>query len=241
MEFSGSIVMTLIFVSLLFAVSSGILASKKNRNFIGWFFTGLLFGPFALFVVLLPLLPEKTKDNSKLWTSWKFWTVWVSLFGLIALLAFGFTTDPQNVPSPLVGRLAPDFELTALKGEETIHLSELRGTPVLLNFWASWCQECKVEVHILEEFHKKYGSETEQIRVIGIAIQDTLQNAQAFALRFGKNYYLGLDDDIGNIALDYGIYGVPESFFIDPDGMIFYKQIGGVTQELLVNKFEPFL
>ena len=186
MEFSGSIVMTLVFVSLLFAVSSGILASKKNRNYIGWFFTGLLFGPFALFVVLLPLLTEKTKDNTNLWTSWKFWTVWVSLFGLIALLAFGFTTDPKIVPSPLVGRPAPDFELTALKGEETIHLSELRGTPVLLNFWASWCQECKVEVHILEEFHKKYGSGTKQIRVIGIAIQDTLQNAQAFARRFGK-------------------------------------------------------
>ena len=81
MDFSGSIVMTLVFVSLLFAVSSGILASKKNRNFFGWFFTGLLFGPFALLVVLLPLLPEKTKDNSKLWTSWKFWTVWASLFG----------------------------------------------------------------------------------------------------------------------------------------------------------------
>ena len=61
MEFTGSIVMTLVFVSLLFAVSSGILASKKNRNFIGWFFTGLLFGPFALLVVLLPLLPGKTK------------------------------------------------------------------------------------------------------------------------------------------------------------------------------------
>jgi Thiol-disulfide isomerase and thioredoxins len=81
---------------------------------------------------------------------------------LIALLAFGFTTDPKNVPSPLVGRPAPDFELTALKGEETIHLSELRGTPVLLNFWASWCQECKVEARILEEFHKKiwFGGRT---------------------------------------------------------------------------------
>ena len=145
------------------------------------------------------------------------------------------------MPSPLVGRLAPDFELTALKGEETIHLSELRGTPVLLNFWASWCQECKVEVHILEEFHKKYGLETEQIRVIGIAIQDTLQNAQAFARRFGKSYYLGLDDDAGNIALDYGIYGVPESFFIDPEGSIFFKHIGAVTSELLEKKFKPFL
>ena len=241
MEFSGSIVMTLVVVSLLFAVSSGILASKKNRNFIGWFCTGLLFGPFALLVVFLPLLPGKNKDNSKLWTSWKFWTVWVSLFGLIALLASGFTTDPKNVPSPLVGRPAPDFELTALKGEETIHLSGLRGTPVLLNFWASWCQECKVEVHILEEFHKKYGSETEQIRVIGIAIQDTLQNAQAFARNFGKSYYLGLDDDAGNIALDYGIYGVPESFFIDHEGSTFFKHIGTVTSELLEKKFKPFL
>ena len=145
------------------------------------------------------------------------------------------------MPSPLVGRPAPDFELTALKGEETIHLSELRGTPVLLNFWASWCQECKVEVHILDEFHKKYGSETEQIRVIGIAIQDTLQNARAFARRFGKSYYLGLDDDAGNIALDYGIYGVPESFFIDPEGSIFFKHIGAVTSELLEKKFKPFL
>ena len=241
MEFSGTIVMTLAFMSLFFAIFSAILASKKNRNFVGWFFTGLLFGPFTLLVVFLPLLPEKTEDNSKLWTSWKFWTVWASIFGLIALLAFGFTTDPKNVPSPLVGRPAPDFELTALKGEETIHLSELRGTPVLLNFWASWCQECKVEVHILEEFHKKYGSETEQIRVIGIAIQDTLQNAQAFASRFGKSYYLGLDDDAGNIALDYGIYGVPESFFIDPEGSIFFKQIGAVTSELLEREFKPFL
>ena len=98
-----------------------------------------------------------------------------------------------------------------------------------------------MEAHILEEFHKKYGSETEQIRVIGIAIQDTLQNAQAFARRFGKSYYLGLDDDAGNIALDYGIYGVPESFFIDPEGSIFFKHIGVVTSELLEKKFKPFL
>ena len=219
----------------------GIISSKRYRNFFVWFFTRLLFGPFALFVVNFPLPPEKTKDNSNLCKSWEFWSVCVSIFGLIAILAFGFTTDPKKVPSPLVGHSAPDFELKALKGNETIHLSDLRGKPVLINFWASWCQECTVEAHILEKFHKKYSSETRQIRVIGIAIQDTLQNAKAFAHRFGKSYFLGLDDDVGNIALDYGIYGVPESFFIDPEGTIFYKQIGGVTQELLAKQFKPYL
>ena len=78
-----------------------------------------------------------------MWTSWKFWAVWGLIIGLIALLAFGFTTDPKKVPSPLVGRPAPDFEITALNGDQKIRLSEFKGKPVLLNYWASWCQECK--------------------------------------------------------------------------------------------------
>ena len=93
-----------------------------------------------------------------MWISWKFWAVWVLIIGLIALFAFGFTIDPKKVPSPLVGKPAPDFEIKALSGNEKIRLSELKGKPVLLNFWASWCQECKVEAYILEAFHQKYGS-----------------------------------------------------------------------------------
>ena len=92
-----------------------------------------------------------------MWKSWKFWAVWISILFFVALLAFGFTTDPKNVPSPLVGRTAPDFEVTALNGGQKIRLSELKGKLVLLNFWASWCQECRVEAHVLEAFHKKYG------------------------------------------------------------------------------------
>jgi len=176
-----------------------------------------------------------------MWKSWKFWVVWVSILCFIALLAFGFTTDPKNVPSPLLGRTAPDFEVTALNGRQKIRLSELKGKLVLLNFWASWCQECRVEAHVLEAFHKKYGSETEQIKVIGIAIQDTPAKAKAFARRFGKTYFLGLDDSAGNIAMDYGIYGVPETYFINPDNTIFYKHIGGVTTELVEKQFEPLL
>ena len=77
--------------------------------------------------------------------------------------------------------------------------------------------------------------------MIGIAIQDSPKNAKAFARQFGKTYLLGLDDDAGNIALDYGIYGVPETFFIDPEGNIFHKTIGMVTNEMMEQKFKPFL
>ena len=77
--------------------------------------------------------------------------------------------------------------------------------------------------------------------MIGIATQDSPKNAKAFARHFGKTYLLGLDDVAGNIALDYGIYGVPETFFIDPEGNIFHKTIGMVTTELMEQKFKPFM
>ena len=176
-----------------------------------------------------------------MWTSWKFWAVWVIVLGLIILLAFGFTTDPKKVPSPLMGRPAPDFQVDELNGEQKFSLSEFKGIPIVLNFWASWCAECRTEAVILENFFQKYGINNKQLMMIGIAIQDSPKNAKAFARHFGKSYLLGLDDDAGNIALDYGIYGVPETFFIDPEGNIFHKNIGMVTTELMEEKFKPFL
>jgi len=176
-----------------------------------------------------------------MWTSYKFWAVWMIVLGLIILLAFGFTTDPKKVPSPLMGRPAPDFKINELNGEQKFSLSEFKGIPIVLNFWASWCAECRTEAVILENFFQKYGANNKQLVMIGIAIQDSSKNAKAFARHFGKTYLLGLDDDAGNIGLDYGIYGVPETFFIDPDGNIFHKTIGIVTKELMEQKFKPFL
>ena len=163
------------------------------------------------------------------------------VLGLIILLAFGFTTDPKKVPSPLMGRPAPDFQVDELNGEQKFSLSDFKGIPIVLNFWASWCAECRTEAVILENFFQKYGVNNKQLVMIGIAIQDLPKNAKAFARHFGKSYLLGLDDDAGNIALDYGIYGVPETFFIDQDGNIFHKNIGMVTTELMEQKFKPFL
>ena len=176
-----------------------------------------------------------------MWTSWKFWAVWVIVLGLIILLAFGFTTDPTKVPSPLMGRPAPDFKVDELNGEQKFSLNEFKGVPIVLNFWASWCAECRTEAVILENFFQNFGVNNKQLVMIGIAIQDSPKNAKAFARHFGKTYLLGLDDDAGNIALDYGIYGVPETFFIDQEGNIFHKTIGMVTKELMEQKFKPFL
>ncbi len=164
-----------------------------------------------------------------LWHSWSFWAVWA------VLLAFGFSTDPKKVPSPLVGKPAPDFEVTELGGTRTLKLSDLQGTPVVINFWASWCAECRVEAHILESFHQKYKNATPPVAFIGIAIQDSKENAMAFKRRFNKTYFLALDDVAGTIALDYGIYGVPETYFIDVNGIIRKKHIGAVTPDLMEN------
>ena len=174
-------------------------------------------------------------------TSWKFWSLWGIILGLITLLAFGFTTDPKNVPSPLIGRPAPNFQVNKLNGGQKFSLSEFKGIPVVLNFWASWCAECRTEAIILEDFFQKHGLNKKKLMIIGIAIQDTTKKASAFVKYFGKTYPVGLDDDAGNIALDYGIYGVPETFFIDPDGKIFHKTIGMVTTELMEQKFKQFL
>ena len=170
--------------------------------------------------------------KKNLWQKPGFWISWISIVGLIAIFGFGFTTDPQKVPSPLIGRPAPDFVIRQLDGDKLIKLSDIK-TPVVLNFWASWCVECRSEAHILESFHQEQQKTDQPVKVLGISIQDSEENAKVFARQFGKTYFLALDDPSGTIALDYGIYGVPETFIIDAKGIIRYKQIGGVTATLL--------
>jgi len=168
--------------------------------------------------------------------SWKFWLVLAGIAVVVGLFAYGFTVDPKLVQSPLIGKPAPDFTVTRLGGGETLHLAELRGTPVILNFWASWCVACRDEAALLEKAHRRYGLESGDVRVIGIAIQDRPEAARAFAERYGKTYFLALDGEAGDIALNYGLYGVPETFFIDRDGVIHHKQVGPVTWEGLVTQ-----
>ncbi len=182
-----------------------------------------------------PALPEAApvRPLGELFRSWKFWAVMGTLAALVAMFTFGFTQDPKLVPSPLVGKPAPLLAVQQLNGPGRVVLAELKGTPVILNFWASWCVACREEAHVLQAAHLKYEQREHRVRVIGIAIQDTPELALAFAKRYGKTYFLALDNTKGEISMNYGLYGVPETFFIDAGGMIAFKQVGPVTPELI--------
>jgi cytochrome c biogenesis protein CcmG/thiol:disulfide interchange protein DsbE len=155
----------------------------------------------------------------------------------ILILGVSLTLNPNQASDALTGKPAAPFSVTWISGSElmetenlsSLKLEDFRGRPLIVNFWASWCQSCQQEAHLLEQFWKNYGQD---IAVVGIAIHDTIPNAKAFAENFGKTYFLGLDED-GKAGIDYGVTGVPETFFIGSDGVIKHKVSGPVNNQLL--------
>jgi len=152
---------------------------------------------------------------------------------VLILLGYGFYQDPRYIPSPLVGRAAPDFSLELFDGK-TVRLSELRGKTVLVDFWASWCLPCRAEARDLEAAWKQQG---EDVLFLGINIQDTEAEALKFIDEFGITFANGRDPD-GKISVDYGVWGIPEAFFVSPTGRITYKHIGAIPPPLLAAKLQ---
>ena len=141
--------------------------------------------------------PPRTIPRIPLLQRWQLWAVLAGIAALIGLLAYGLTVDPKLVPSPLIGQPAPDFQVTRLDGGERLQLADLRGAPVILNFWASWCVACRDEAQVLQAAHERYGQGEPGVHVVGIAIQDTPEAALRFARAFGKTYLLALDSPEG--------------------------------------------
>jgi cytochrome c biogenesis protein CcmG, thiol:disulfide interchange protein DsbE len=150
----------------------------------------------------------------------------------VALLAYGFFRDPRYIPSPLVGRQAPDFTLTLFTGEK-VKLSDLRGKVVFINFWASWCPPCIAEAKELEATWQNMRQG--DVVFLGVEIQDTETNGRAFVNQFGVTYPNGADST-GRIAIDFGVWGIPETFFVDPDGRIVYKHVGEIHGPIVTAK-----
>ena len=156
---------------------------------------------------------------------------------LIWLLAYGFTRDARYIPSPLLGTQAPPLALTLFDGE-TIRSEDLLGKAVFLNFWASWCLPCRAEARVLEETWKRYKDSN--VVFLGVNIQDREEDARAFMQEFGITYLNGRDAT-GKIAIDYGVWGIPESFFIDRQGKITYKHAGSLEIVTVTAKLKEAL
>ncbi len=154
------------------------------------------------------------------------------LIPLIALLVYGFTRDSRYIQSPLIGRPAPDFTLILFNGG-SISVKDLRGKAVLLNFWASWCPPCRVEAPALEGGWQTYKEKG--VVFLGVNIQDKEPDARAFIEEFGLTYPNGWDVR-EKVAVNYGVWGIPETFFLDREGRITYKHVGAVERGTILAK-----
>lgn len=149
------------------------------------------------------------------------------------LLFTGFGRDPRAVASPLIGQPAPAWTATTLDGE-TLSSADLAGRPYLVNFWASWCIPACVEEHpILTDAHERHGDE---LAIVGVLYQDAPADAEGFLARYGDAGYRHAIDDGGRIAIDYGVTGPPETFFVDAGGIVRDKQFGPLTPELMAER-----
>lgn len=137
---------------------------------------------------------------------------------LLIFLAISFNYDPRYIESPLVGKEAPNFTLQSLDGE-VVDLSALRGSPVVINFWATWCQPCIYEHPYLIELAKRYEG---RAHFLGVIYQDEVANIERFLAQRG-DWGKTLVDPAAEAAIAFGVYGAPETFVVDPDGMIVRK------------------
>jgi len=157
--------------------------------------------------------------------------------GLAVLLAVGLGKDPREVPSPLIDKPAPAFTLTRLDDANvTIKRDDLLGQVWMLNVWASWCVACREEHPLLVEFSRK-----KLMPIYGLNYKDKRPDGLQWLARFGNPYDASIFDVDGKVGIDYGVYGVPETFIIDKQGVVRYKQIGPLTPEVLRDRIEPLL
>ena len=162
----------------------------------------------------------------------------LAIFVALAIFfAVGLTRDPREVPSPFIDKPAPSFKLEQLhEASRAFAPEDMKGKVWLLNVWASWCVSCRVEHPLLVEMAKK-----NVVPIVGLNYKDKRDEGLQWLRKHGDPYSLSAYDVDGKVGIDYGVYGVPETFVIDKEGRIRYKQIGPITPEALQNEILPLI
>jgi cytochrome c biogenesis protein CcmG/thiol:disulfide interchange protein DsbE len=156
---------------------------------------------------------------------------------LAVFLAVGLQRNPQEIPSPFIGKPAPVFTLTQLENaNKNFSPQDMQGKVWLLNVWASWCAPCRAELPELLEFSKQGVAP-----LVGLNYTDVREEGNKWLSQFGNPYQLSVFDGDGRVGIDYGVYGVPETFIIDKQGVIRMKHVGPVTAEVIKEKFVPLI
>jgi len=156
---------------------------------------------------------------------------------LSILLGVGLTLDPREVPSPFIDKPAPTFNLPQLH-DSALNLTpeDMKGQVWLLNVWASWCVSCRAEHKVITSL-----ANTNEVNIVGLNYKDQRSDALLWLKQFGNPYLASVSDIKGRTGIDYGVYGVPETFVIDQQGIIRYKQIGPITREVVAENILPLI
>lgn len=160
------------------------------------------------------------------------------VFGaLVALLVWGLGQDPREVPSPLIGKPVPEFSLPALEDpSRTVTEADLKGKISLVNVWASWCNSCRAEHQALMSL-----SEVPDFQIVGLNWKDEAADAMRVLRLTGNPYDLNGYDPDNTVGIHWGVYGAPETFVVDQDGIIRYKHIGPIDREVWEKKLQPLV
>jgi cytochrome c biogenesis protein CcmG/thiol:disulfide interchange protein DsbE len=157
------------------------------------------------------------------------------ILGLALVLTLAFRRDPHDIKTGTVGKPAPAFALRSLTDGTTVSLDQYKGKVIVLNFWASWCIPCKEENPALTDVWERYRGT--DVVLLGVVFQDTKDAARDYSARLGNTWPSGVDDN-GQVAIGYGVYGPPETFFIDIDGIIAGRHIGPIDGPTLTKGIE---
>ncbi|HUS12349.1 MAG TPA: DsbE family thiol:disulfide interchange protein [Pyrinomonadaceae bacterium] len=156
---------------------------------------------------------------------------------LVVFLAIGLRHDPHEVPSPLINKPAPAFQLAQLNDPAKVFTAEeMRGKVWLLNVWASWCVTCRDEHPLLLEYAR-----SKAVPIYGLNYKDKREDALAWLSDLGDPYVLSASDLDGRVGIDYGVYGAPETYLIDREGVIRFKHVGPVTPDIWEKKVLPLV